>query len=53
MDSISVPRAVLLRFERFQNVRIILDFLELSIQKPKVPISQKITWSCYTGTLLS
>lgn len=35
------------RFKRFQNVRIILDCLELFIQKPKVPISQKITWSSY------
>ena len=35
------------RLKRFQNVRIILDCLELFIQKPKVPISQKITWSSY------
>ena len=35
------------RFKRFQNVRIILDCLELFIQKPMVPISQKITWSSY------
>ncbi len=35
------------RFKRFQNVRIMLDCLELFIQKPKVPISQKITWSSY------
>lgn len=33
------------RFKQFKNVRIILDCLELFIQKPKVPVSQKITWS--------
>ena len=33
------------RLKRFLSVRIILDCLELFIQKPKVPISQKITWN--------
>ena len=35
------------RFKRFENVRIIIDCLELFIQKPKIPSSQKITWSSY------
>ena len=35
------------RFKQFKNVRIIIDCLELFIQKPKVPSSQKITWSSY------
>ena len=39
----SLPR----RFKNFQNVRIIIDCLELFIQKPKVPASQKMTWSSY------
>ena len=33
------------RFKDFKNVRIIIDCLELFIQKPKVPASQKMTWS--------
>ena len=39
----SLPR----RFKQFKNVRIIIDCLELFIQKPKVPSSRKITWSRY------
>ena len=35
------------RFKRFENVRIIIDCLELFIQKPNIPSSQKITWSSY------
>ena len=35
------------RFKKFKNVRVIIDCLELFIQKPKVPSSQKITWSNY------
>ena len=35
------------RFKRFQNVRIIIDCLELFIQKPNIPSSKKITWSSY------
>ena len=35
------------RFKNFKNVRIIIDCLELFIQKPKLPASQKITWSSY------
>ena len=35
------------RFKRFENVRIIIDCLELLIQKPNIPSSQKITWSSY------
>ncbi|XP_068719633.1 uncharacterized protein [Montipora capricornis] len=35
------------RFKNFKNVRIIIDCLELFIQKPKVPASQKMTWSSY------
>ena len=35
------------RFKNFKNVRIIIDCLELFIQKPKVPESQKMTWSSY------
>ena len=33
--------------KKFKNVRVIIDCLELFIQKPKVPSSQKITWSNY------
>lgn len=33
--------------ERSENVRIIVDCLELFIQNPKIPSSQKITWSSY------
>ena len=44
------------RFKTFKNVRVIIDCLELFIQKPKVPSSQKITWSnykhCNTAKLL-
>ncbi|XP_068757672.1 uncharacterized protein [Montipora capricornis] len=44
------------RFKNFKNVRIIIDCLELFIQKPKVSASQKMTWSSYkhwnTATLL-
>ena len=35
------------RFKNFKNVRRIIDCLELFIQKPKVPASQKMTWSSY------
>ena len=35
------------RFKMFKNVRVIIDCLELFIQKPKVPSSQKFTWSNY------
>ena len=35
------------RFKKFENVRIIIDGLELFIQKPNIPSSQKITWSSY------
>ena len=35
------------RFKNFKNVRIIINCLELFIQKPKVPASQKMTWSSY------
>ena len=35
------------RFKGKENVRIIIDCLELFIQKPKIPSSQKITWSSY------
>ena len=35
------------RFKNFKNVRIIIDCQELFIQKPKVPASQKMTWSSY------
>lgn len=35
------------RFKKFKNVRIIIDCLELFIQKPKVPASQKMSWSSY------
>ena len=35
------------RLKQFKNVRVIIDCLELFIQKPKVPSSQKITWSNY------
>ena len=35
------------RLKKFKNVRVIIDCLELFIQKPKVPSSQKITWSNY------
>jgi len=39
----SIPK----RFKKFKNVRIIIDCLELFIQKPKVPASQKMPWSSY------
>ena len=35
------------KFKIFPNLRIIIDCLELFIQKPKRPSSQKITWSNY------
>ena len=35
------------RFKGFEKVRIIIDCLELFIQKPNIPSSQKITWSSY------
>ena len=35
------------RLKKFKNVRVIIYCLELFIQKPKVPSSQKITWSNY------
>ena len=35
------------RLKKFKNVRVIIDCLELFTQKPKVPSSQKITWSNY------
>ena len=41
------------RFKRFKNVRIIIDCIELFVQKPKVPSSEKITWISYkTAKLL-
>ena len=39
----SIPK----RFKKYPNVRIIIDCVELYIQKPKLPSSQKITWSNY------
>ena len=33
--------------KKFKNVRVIIDCLELFIQKTKVPSSQKITWNNY------
>ena len=61
MDNISFSRAVLSSFlqdqnykkclpkrlKKFKNVRVIIHCLELFIQKPKVPSSQKITCSNY------
>ena len=35
------------KVKKFKNVRVIIDCLELFIQKPKVPSSQRITWSNY------
>ena len=35
------------RLKKFKNVRVIIDCLELFIQKLKVPSCQKITWSNY------
>ena len=35
------------RFKKFKNLRIIIDCAEFFIQKPKIPESQKITWSSY------
>ena len=63
MDNISFSRSVLSssmvfkirillqkclpkRLKKFKNARVIIDCLELFIQ-PKVPSSQKITWSNY------
>ena len=42
-----VKKSIPKRFKKFANVRIIIDCLELFIQKPKIPSSQKITWSSY------
>ena len=62
MDNISFSRAFLSssmafkiritkmfakKVKKFKNVRVIIDCLELFIQKPKVPSCQKITWSNY------
>ncbi|XP_046844577.1 uncharacterized protein LOC124438460 [Xenia sp. Carnegie-2017] len=35
------------RFQKFKNLRIIIDCTEFFIQKPKIPGSQKISWSSY------
>lgn len=35
------------RFKNFANARVIIDCVELYLQKPKLPPSQKITWSNY------
>ncbi len=35
------------RFKKFKNLRIIIDCAEFFIQKPKIPESQKVTWSSY------
>ena len=35
------------RFKKFKNLRIIIDCVEFFIQKPKIPESQKITWSSF------
>ena len=44
------------KVKKFKSVRVIIDCLELFIQKPKVPSSQRITWSnykhCNTAKLL-
>ena len=34
-------------FAKFSNVRVIVDCMELYIQKPHLPSSQKISWSSY------
>ena len=34
-------------YKLFPNLRIVIDCLELVLQKPKLPSSQKITWSNY------
>ena len=62
MDNIAFSRAVLpssMAFKtritkmsskkvlKFKSVGVIIDCLELFIQKPKVPSSQKFTWSNY------
>jgi hypothetical protein len=35
------------RYKKYPNLRVIIDCVELYIQKPKLPSSQKITWSNY------
>jgi len=40
-------KAVPKRFKKYPHLRIIIDCVELFIQKPKLPSSQKITWSNY------
>ena len=40
-----LQNCLLKRLKKFKNVRVKIDCLELFIQKPKVPSSQKITWS--------
>ena len=40
-----IPKISFRKVKKFKNVRIIIDCLELYIQKPKDPLSQKITWS--------
>lgn len=35
------------RYKQYPNLRVIIDYAEFYIQKPKLPSSQKITWSSY------
>ena len=42
-----IMKSMPVRFKKYPNLRIIIDCLELFIQKPKLPSSQKVTWSNY------
>jgi hypothetical protein len=42
-----IRKAMPQRYTKYPNLRIIIDCAELYIQKPKLPSSQKITWSNY------
>lgn len=44
-----VKKSLPKRFKKFANIRIIIDCLELFIQKATIPSSQKITWSSYNA----
>ena len=42
-----IKKAMPQRYKKHPNLRVIIDCAELYIQKPKLPSSQKITWSNY------
>lgn len=46
-DRDEIRKSMPKRFKKYPNLRIIIDCVEFYIQKPKIPSSQKITWSNY------